>query len=71
MITFTNLHTVGYCMAADTKPTTGIENGAELKEMDTGKTYYFDEENAAWIEWTPAPSADPAPEDDTDPEDNG
>lgn len=51
MITFTNLHTIGYCMAADAKPTTGIENGAELKEMDTGKTYHFDAENKTWIEW--------------------
>lgn len=51
MLTLTNNHSFGYCMAADTKPTTGIENGAELKEIDTGKTYYFDKENAEWIEW--------------------
>ena len=61
MITFNNLHTVGFCMEADTKPTTGIENGAELKEMDTGKTYYFDEEHKTWIEWVAASSADATP----------
>lgn len=50
MITFTNLHTVGYCMKADTKPTTGVQNGDKILEMDTGKVFIFDEEGAAWYE---------------------
>ena len=46
-----------YCKAADTKPTGGISNGQELREMDTGKIYYFDADASAgseWIEWAPS-----------------
>lgn len=63
MFTMTNNHATGYCMAADTKPTEGFENGDELREMDTGKTYFFDKENGEWIEWAPAAEDDTTPED--------
>ena len=36
----------------DPKPTGAVLNGREFKEMDTGKTYYFDAENGVWLEWT-------------------
>lgn len=33
----------------DDKPT-NVENGAEYKEIDTGRIYMFDAENIKWIE---------------------
>ncbi len=38
------------CLSTDTKPTFSVTNGSRLLEMDTGKTYMFDEENATWEE---------------------
>ncbi len=35
-------------LAADTKPTAGVPNGAIFIEMDTGDGYAFDEENGVW-----------------------
>lgn len=38
------------CLSTDTKPTTGIANGSQLIEMDTGKIYFYDKENTEWKE---------------------
>lgn len=38
------------CLAADTKPTSGIANGSMCLEMDTGKIYAFDETGSEWVE---------------------
>lgn len=38
-------------LAEDDQPTDGVGNGSCFIEMDTGKIYFFDEENATWIEW--------------------
>lgn len=38
------------CLSTDTKPTQNIPNGSVLIEMDTGKGYLFDAENAEWHE---------------------
>jgi len=41
-----------YGLSTDTtKPTAGIGNGSCFIEMDTSKIYFFDEENAEWLEW--------------------
>lgn len=37
----------GVCNSTDTKPM-DWENGSILLEMDTGKIYIFDEQNALW-----------------------
>lgn len=39
------------CLSTDTKPTEGVANGSVCIEMDTSKIYFFDEENAEWLEW--------------------
>lgn len=41
-------------LSTDGKPTgtyggVGIENGSSFLEMDTGKIYYYDEQNAEWV----------------------
>lgn len=38
------------CLSTDTKPTTGVANGSKCIEMDTGKTYMFNEEDSEWEE---------------------
>lgn len=38
------------CLSTDTKPTDGIANGSSCVEMDTGKTYMYDEANGEWLE---------------------
>lgn len=38
------------CLKTDTKPTQGIANGSKCIEMDTGKTYMFNEEDSEWEE---------------------
>ena len=38
-----------YCLSTDTKPTTGVENGDKLIEMDTGTLYLYDEANKTWL----------------------
>lgn len=38
------------CLKTDSKPTTGIANGSKCIEMDTGKTYMFNEEDSEWEE---------------------
>lgn len=39
-----------WCKSTDVKPTEGIGNGSQLREMDTGKNYAFDAENGEWLE---------------------
>lgn len=38
-------------LSTDTKPTDGVSNGCGFVEMDTSKLYFYDGENATWIEW--------------------
>lgn len=40
----------GACLSGDTKPT-DVDNGSVMLEMDTGKVYFFDEENSQWREF--------------------
>lgn len=42
-----------YCLSTDTKPL-DVPNGSFCVEMDTGKLYFYDGENAEWKEWTTA-----------------
>lgn len=37
-------------VSTDSKPT-NVANGCALIEMDTSKVYFFDAENAEWLEW--------------------
>jgi hypothetical protein len=39
-------------LSTDTKPTTGIPNGARFFEMDTAKTFMFDADSSTWLEYT-------------------
>lgn len=39
-----------FCLSTDTKPTTDIINGSELIEVDTSKTYLFNEVAGDWVE---------------------
>lgn len=41
-----------YCNSDDTKPTENLANGSKLTEVDTGKTYLFDEDNEEWVEYS-------------------
>ena len=36
-------------LSTDTKPTEGLFNGDSFYEMDTGSTYYYDQENSQWV----------------------
>ena len=38
------------CLSRDAKPTTGIQNGTPLIEIDTGKKFLFDAESSTWKE---------------------
>lgn len=38
-----------YCLSTDTKPTYA-DNGSDLYEIDTGKSYKFNEATSAWVE---------------------
>lgn len=38
-----------YCLSTDTKPTSA-DNGSDLYEIDTGKSYKFNEATSAWVE---------------------
>jgi hypothetical protein len=38
-------------LSTDTKPT-NVPNGSEFLEMNTGKTYYFNETAGAWVDPT-------------------
>lgn len=41
-----------FCNSTDTKPTANLVNGSKLTEVDTGKTYLFDEVNEEWTEYS-------------------
>lgn len=47
MVTFNGAY---YGLSTDAKPTDAL-NGACFIEMDTGKIYFFDVANGAWIEF--------------------
>lgn len=47
MVTFNGSY---FGLHDDEKPTDAI-NGMTFIEMDTGKIYFYDEENATWREW--------------------
>lgn len=38
-----------HCLSSDTKPTNNVPNGSIITEVDTGKVYAYDAENALWI----------------------
>ena len=40
-----------YGKSTDTKPTDGLLTGSTFYEINTGKTYMFDEEGAPGSEW--------------------
>ena len=40
------------CTAEDRKLTDGFANGSRLDEIDTGKSYRFDETTKSWLEWS-------------------
>ncbi len=43
-------HREGTCLSTDTKPD-NWNGGSILLEIDTSKTYVYDEENEQWREW--------------------
>lgn len=47
-------------LSTDTKPTSGIRNGDDFTEIDTGKKWYYDEENGEWLDPTATDDADNA-----------
>ena len=47
MVTFNGAY---YGLSTDAKPTDAL-NGACFIEMNTGKIYFFDADNATWREW--------------------
>ena len=54
MITVSNLTDEYNGLHDDTKPTAGVRNGSVFIEIDTGKIFFFDEENVTWHEYVPA-----------------
>ena len=47
-----NMDTVTYFgLSTDSKPTTGVANGACFIEMNTGKIFFYDAANEQWREW--------------------
>ena len=44
----------GYALENDTKPTDGIATGSKITEIDTGKTYIFDEAAGSWSPFPPS-----------------
>lgn len=41
-----------YGLSTDAKPTANVANGSSFFEMDTGKLYFFSEEDTHWYEFT-------------------
>ena len=39
-----------FCLSTDTKPTSGMQNGFKLTEIDTGKEFRFDGDSSDWVE---------------------
>lgn len=50
MITVNNLTDKYYGLSTDTKPTDNVRNGSTFFEIDTSKSYVYDEQNKQWIE---------------------
>ena len=50
MVTVNNLTANYYGLPTDEKPTENVRNGSTFFEIDTSKSYVFDEENKTWIE---------------------
>ena len=52
MVTLDTVYTTQryVCISTDTKPTTDVNNGSLMLEMDTGKVYVFDQDNTTWVE---------------------
>ena len=42
-------------LADDDKPVSGVPNGSDFLEMDTGKTWYFDADSGDWLDPTATP----------------
>ena len=40
-----------FCNSTDTKPTANLVNGSKLTEVDTGKSFLYDEANTEWVEF--------------------
>lgn len=51
MVTLDTVYTIQryVCLSTDTKPT-GVPNGSRCLEMDTGKTFLYDEDGSTWRE---------------------
>lgn len=41
-----------FCNSTDTKPTANLVNGSKLTEVDTGKTFLYDEADTEWVEYS-------------------
>ena len=41
-----------FCNSTDTKPTANLVNGSKLTEVDTGKTFLYDEGGSEWVEYS-------------------
>ena len=50
MVTVNNLISEYNGLSTDTKPIDGVRNGSVFNEIDSGKVFIYDEENARWIE---------------------
>ena len=50
MVSTVNLADEYAGLSTDTKPTDGVANGSVFLEIDTNKTYIYDEQNATWHE---------------------
>lgn len=51
------LHMTDYVgLSTDTMPTAGLVTGSSFFAIDTGETYYFDEEAGTWAVPVPAPA---------------
>ena len=38
-------------LSLDDKPTEDVTNGSCFLEMNTGKIYFYNEEDEQWVEW--------------------
>ena len=47
-----------FCLAKDTKPTSGLITGSRAVEVDTGDVYLFDETDGVWYAQSAAGSND-------------
>ena len=62
MVTNANMimHFRGLSTDSDSLPTSGVPNGSEFLEIDTGKIYYYDEESSGWLDPTASDDEPPA-----------